>query len=345
MPRELSVLADAHRQRADVGWIPLVTLTLWRDRYGPAPQSLTLYCSTATYYLPHAGHSELVEYLPLIQTTGQVGDSLEAAAPETAPASFDPVLANTVPIPADGVTVPRFSALFRNALTDVGYDRGGGECTVRWLPPGGVVGIDDVLLYAGTISTIDGLEDETVTVRSTSAEGVVRIPILGAAIGPGGAGSSITVTYTAGQLEQNDTGVIQDTCVRYTTLPLPANFPVFSDAVTPALRTCWLTLYRQPTNTTTTLNYTVALSFTGVADGQFYLNVMGSNANPSSWTGYSDMSANAGATIGGLYSLVPYPATAQIVAVSTYSTITLLFSTDTNTHIDATFTISAIGFA
>ena len=177
MSRTLSTLSDAHRQRADVAWVRLATVTLWRDRYGAAPASLTLYLSDATRYLPVDGGGTR-EYLPLVLQWGAIGDSLEAVNPTTAPASLDLRCANQVPIAAGGVTAAHLTDLIRAGTNVTGYDVGGGDLRIQLLPPGGTLGIDELTVYVGRIDTIDPTDDAisgTATIRSTSVEGGARI--------------------------------------------------------------------------------------------------------------------------------------------------------------------------
>jgi hypothetical protein len=183
--RTLSPRADAERQRAVTSWWPLLTLTLWRDRYGAAPASLTLYASDVTRYLPVDGVTDPREYLGLVLTWGTLGDSLEALNPATAPASVDLLLSNQVPVAAGGLSVARFTDLLREGTQTEGYDPGGADCAIAWLPPGGTIGLDDVILYVGRLDTIDPADEATVHLKSTSGEAGATIPILDAAVETG----------------------------------------------------------------------------------------------------------------------------------------------------------------
>jgi hypothetical protein len=180
--RTLSPLADAERQRAVTGWLPVLTLTLWRDRYGSTPASLTLYASDVTRYLSVDGAAEAREYLGLVLTWGTLGDSLEALNPATAPASVDLTLSNQVPVAAGGLSVARFTDLLREGTHTDGYDPGGADCTIAWLPPGGTIGRDDVILYIGRLDVLNPVDEATVRLQSTSLEGGATIPIRDAAV-------------------------------------------------------------------------------------------------------------------------------------------------------------------
>lgn len=102
------------------------------------------------------------EYLPLVAEYGEAGDALEALDPISASSSFDPVLSNVVPIAAGGQTFATTLALFRQGTNSAGYDETGGDLVYAWLPPGGVVGRDeldgardDVRLYVGQVDQVD----------------------------------------------------------------------------------------------------------------------------------------------------------------------------------------------
>src|SRR5581483_4999490 len=183
MPRTLTTPADTHRLRADVAWQPVVTVRLWRNRYGASPASLTLYLSTVTRYLPVVGGGTR-EYLGLLIETGEIGDSLEALSPASAPSSVDLILTNQMPIAAGSVAVDRFSDLLRDGKNVSGYDEGGADVIVAWLPPGGSVGAnpflapgDEVVLFQGFMDTVDPITEATVTLRGTSREGSATIKI------------------------------------------------------------------------------------------------------------------------------------------------------------------------
>lgn len=183
MPRTLTTPADTHRLRADVAWQPVVTVRLWRNRYGASPASLTLYLSTVTRYLPVVGGGTR-EYLGLLIETGEIGDSLEALNPASAPSSVDLVMSNQMPIAAGSVAVDRFSDLLREGKNVSGYDKGGADVVVAWLPPGGSVGADpfqapgdEVVLFSGFMDTVEPIREDTVTLRGTSREGSATIKI------------------------------------------------------------------------------------------------------------------------------------------------------------------------
>src|SRR4030095_611087 len=175
--RTLSPLADAERQRAVTGWVRLLTLTLWRDRYGAAPASLTFYASAVPRYLPVDGAAPPREYLGLVLTWGTLGDSLEALNPATAPASVALTLSNQVPAAAGGLSVARFTDLLREGTQTGGYDPGGADCAIAWLAPGGTIGLDDVTLYFGRLGTHAPADEATVRLQSPSREAGATIPI------------------------------------------------------------------------------------------------------------------------------------------------------------------------
>lgn len=95
------------------------------------------------------------EWLGHVVSLGPVGDALDASQPETAPASTDLELLDERPLAVDDVTVARFSALFREGGNTGGFDPGGADVRVVWLPDGGIVGdvdpVDDVLIFRGTV--------------------------------------------------------------------------------------------------------------------------------------------------------------------------------------------------
>jgi hypothetical protein len=78
--------------------------------------------------------------------------------------------------------VARFTDLLREGTQIDGYDPGGADCAIAWLPPGGTIGLDEVTLYVGRLDTIDPADEATVRLQSTSREGGATIPILDAAV-------------------------------------------------------------------------------------------------------------------------------------------------------------------
>ena len=156
MPRTLTTATEAHRLRADAGWVRLLKLVLYRDRFGASPGSLTIYASDATRYLPIFGGGTR-EYLPLVLTWGGIGDSLASGNVDTAPGSLSLTLSDTVPIAAGGSTFSQITALLREGENTTGYDKAEGDVTFSWLPPGGFVGTggDEIVWYQGRVDTFD----------------------------------------------------------------------------------------------------------------------------------------------------------------------------------------------
>jgi hypothetical protein len=79
--RTLSTLFERVRKRRGARFVPLLTLTLWRDRYGSSPESLVLRLSDRTLN-DYAGY----DWLPaVIQWGGPLGSELGFQAPSVNP--------------------------------------------------------------------------------------------------------------------------------------------------------------------------------------------------------------------------------------------------------------------
>src|SRR4029450_8829464 len=125
--KTFSAQADAARARRYAEPIYLLTLTLYRDQFGPTPVSITL-------YLSDRARTELgQDWLPLVQSWGTVGDALEQLGPGGAIGALDVVLFNTRRLDTATVSVARVSDLIRAGLNGgeqtYGLGFGGGGVT------------------------------------------------------------------------------------------------------------------------------------------------------------------------------------------------------------------------
>jgi hypothetical protein len=142
--------------------IYLLELKLWRDKYGPAPTSLTLYLSDR----PRVEIGQ--EWLPLVIDWGSPGDALNPSNPEVTVGSFDVTLTNAYPIGGRA----RFSDLIRHGLNNdpaTTYDILFAEATLRLLFRGGVAG-DDLLLFRFLVEEARNVTADSLTLRMTGVE-------------------------------------------------------------------------------------------------------------------------------------------------------------------------------
>ena len=163
--KALTAQADAARDRRYAEPIYLLTLTLYRDQFGPTPVSTTLYLSDRT-------RTELGQtWLPLVQSWGTVGDALDQLGPGGSIGALDVVLFNTKRIDTPTVSAARFSDLIRAGLNggDQTFDIGFGEATLTLLFRGGVAG-DQVALFGLRCEEVTDLTEATCVLRMTGRE-------------------------------------------------------------------------------------------------------------------------------------------------------------------------------
>jgi hypothetical protein len=142
--------------------IYLLELKLWRDKYGPAPTSLTLYLSDR----PRVEIGQ--EWLPLVIDWGSPGDALNPSNPEVTVGSLDVSLTNAYPVGGRA----RFSDLIRHGLNNdpaTTYDILFAEVTLRLLFRGGVAG-DDLLLFRFLVEEARNVTADSLTLRMTGVE-------------------------------------------------------------------------------------------------------------------------------------------------------------------------------
>jgi hypothetical protein len=142
--------------------IYLLELKLWRDKYGPAPTSLTLYLSDR----PRVEIGK--EWLPLVINWGSPGDALNPSNPEVTIGSFDVTLTNAYPVGGRA----RFSDLIRHGLNNdpaTTYDILFAEASLRLLFRGGVAG-DELLLFRFLVEEARNVTADSLTLRMTGVE-------------------------------------------------------------------------------------------------------------------------------------------------------------------------------
>jgi hypothetical protein len=151
----------------------LLDLVVYRDKFGPAPESLTFHVSDLARYVPETGLGA-IEYSGHVASWGEIGDALNPTDPTLAIATCDVTLWNNAPVlgithTGAVVTAARLSDLIRTPGNPGGYDWEFGVATLSLWFRGGSVG-EQLIPFTLSIEEPDAITEDTLVLHLAGTE-------------------------------------------------------------------------------------------------------------------------------------------------------------------------------
>jgi hypothetical protein len=161
MPRALTAQAEQARTRRWAEPIYLLELTLWRDKEGASPTSITLRLSD------RARQALGQEWIPAVLDWGDLDDALNPSDPGASIGAFDVILSNRQAVPSGAA---RLSNVLRHGLNTVGsYDFAFGDAALYLLFRGGTSG-DEIVQHRLAVEELTDVTEDRVTLRMSGVE-------------------------------------------------------------------------------------------------------------------------------------------------------------------------------